>query len=109
MPPRRVRIPPHPPPNHFRDPRKMVQQSPPPRMETRAVLRLQDGLDALEIWCILPTLCAIGGRPEIASRLILERRGVTIAYDLDRASTEKVIRELQAALRLNSPTAPETT
>lgn len=73
------------------------------------MLRLQDGQDALEIWCIVPTLRAIGGRPEIAARVILERRRASIAFDLDRAAVEKVIRELQAALRLQSENPPQET
>lgn len=66
------------------------------------MLQLRDGQDTLEIWCIVPALRAAGGRPEIAARLILERRGTPIAFDLDKENVEKVIRELQAALRLQS-------
>lgn len=66
------------------------------------MLQLRDGQDTLEIWCIVPPLRACGMRPELAARLILERRGDPRAFDLTTAQAEQIIRELQAALRLQS-------
>ena len=69
------------------------------------MLQIQNGQDKLEIWCIVPPLRACGMRPEIAARLILERRGDPRAFDLTSEQAQQVIRELQAALRLQSEPA----
>ena len=58
------------------------------------MISFKDHGDILEVWTITPPLPAVARRPEIAARIVLERRGAPVAFDLTREQVAQVIAEL---------------